>query len=574
MGSLLLMVLSFLGYIVAYHTYGRFLANKVFRLRADRKVPSRELADGVDYVPTRKGIIFGHHYTSIAGTGPIVGPAIGIIWGWLPALIWVLVGSIVMGAVHDLGSLVISLRNEGKSIAEIAARYINRRIRLIFFLIVFLELWIVIAIFGLVIATLFDMYPQSVFPIWMEIPLAVILGYMIYKGRAVVGLATTFAVLAMYATVTQGHSMPLTMPSIGNMPATGVWTIVLLLYAYLASTLPVTTLLQPRDYMNAWQLFIAMGLLAAGVLVSGLSGDLTIVAPRFNPSPVGAPPIMPFLFVTIACGAISGFHSLVASGTSAKQVSNERDALFVGYGSMLWEGALAVLVIVAVAAGIGMGYEAPNGEILQGTQAWQAHYGSWTTAGGLGAKVSAVVIGSANMMASIGIPQSLGIVIMGVFIASFAGTTLDTATRLQRYVIAELAGEMRLPALSNRWVATGIAVITAGILAFSSGDAGTGALTLWPMFGATNQLLASLALLLVTVYLKRKGGLRHLVTGIPCIFMLVITSIAMFHNQVNFMAGGKTLLVWLNGAATILALWMVIEAFVALGEKKPGGGSD
>jgi len=563
LGSLLIIIVTFVGYLIAYHTYGRFLANRIFKLDARAKVPSREKADGVDYVPTRKGIIFGHHYTSIAGTGPIVGPAIGIIWGWVPALIWVFVGSIVMGAVHDLGAVVMSLRNEGKSIAEIVGKFINRRVRTLCFLIVFLELWIVIAIFGLVIAVLFDMYAQAVWPIWMELPIAIALGYMIYKGRVPVALATAFAVFAMYITVVQGHFMPLAMPSLFGMPATGVWTVILLVYAYFASTLPVTALLQPRDYMNSWQLFIAMGLLLAGAVGSALTANMLIVAPAFNLSPKGAPPIFPFLFVTIACGAISGFHSLVGSGTSSKQISNERDALFVGYGSMLLEGTLAVLVIIAVAAGIGMAYELADGTTLSGAAAWDAHYATWAGAAGLPAKVGAVVVGSANMMSTIGIPMGLGVVIMGVFIASFAGTTLDTATRIQRYVISEIASDFRIPAVGNRWLATAIAVVTAGILAFSTGEAGAGAMVLWPMFGAVNQLLAALALLLVTLYLKRKGGLKYLVTGIPCVFVLLVTTLAMFYNTVNFVSEGKRLLAGVNGAATFLALWMVLEGFVA-----------
>ncbi len=243
MEVLLLILLAFGAYIVAYHTYGRFLAKRIFKLDRKAKAPSHELADGVDYVPTRKGIIFGHHFTSIAGIVAIVGPAIGVIWGWLPALIWVVVGNIVMGAVHDFGALVVSLRNKGRSIAEIVAGLVNPRIRRIFFFIVFLEVWVVIAIFGLVIARVFAMYPQAVFPIWMEIPIAVTLGYMIYKRRGNVILFTALAVFAMYVTVVAGHWLRLEMPDVLGMPATGVWTLILFAYAYVASTMPVTTLL-------------------------------------------------------------------------------------------------------------------------------------------------------------------------------------------------------------------------------------------------------------------------------------------------------------------------------------------
>ena len=581
METLLLIVVTFVGYLVAYHTYGKFLARKVFNLRADAPVPSRLQQDGTDYVPTRRGIIFGHHFTSIAGVAPIVGPAIGIMWGWVPALIWVFFGTIFLGAVHDFGALVISLRHQGKSIADIAAHYVNRRVRMICFLIVFFELWIVIAVFGLVIAVLFILCPQSVFPIWMEIPIAMTLGVYIYGIRGNVRLGTFLMVALLYIMVVMGHYVPLKMPAVFGLPPTGVWTILLLLYAYVASILPVTTLLQPRDYINAWQLFIMMALLLAGAVVSSLAGRLHLVAPAFNLAAgnqsLGY--LFPFLFVTIACGAISGFHSLVSSGTSSKQLAREPDAQLVGYGSMLLEGALATLVIVAVAAGIGMGYEVAGGKPLVGVAAWSRHYGDFAAASSLPGKVHAVVVGAANMISALGIPKFLGFVIMGVFIASFGGTTLDTATRIQRYVINEIASEIKLPWLGNRWVATAVAVVTAGLLAFSTGWGGKGAMTLWPMFGSVNQLLAALALLLVSLYLKKRGGAKYLLSLLPCIFMLVVTITAMVMNEAKFVAqarqamataaGGalpaaKLLLVFINGAVLVLAVWMAVEGFIAL----------
>lgn len=562
MGPILLMVLSFLGYIVVYHTYGRFLSRKVFAIRRETVVPSHEFNDGTDYVPTKKGIIFGHHFTSIAGTGPIVGPAIGIIWGWVPAFLWVFLGAIVMGAVHDYGSLIISLRNKGKSISEITSTYLNRRARMLFFLIVFFELLIVVAIFGLVIAIIFSLFPQSVFPIWCEIPIALMLGYLVYKRNGNIILLTVIAITLMYITVVMGHFIPLTMPGILGMPATGVWTIILLIYAYIASAIPVTTLLQPRDYINAWELFIAMGLLVLGILATGLFKEMPMVAPAFNLHPEGAPSMWPFLFIIIACGAISGFHSLVSSGTSAKQVSNEEDALFVGYGSMLWESALAVLVIIACGAGLGLAYTAKDGTVLSGFAAWNAHYSSWAGASGLASNINAMVVGAANMMATIGIPKAIGIVIIGVFIASFAGTTLDTATRIQRYVVAELATDVKLDVLANRWVATAIAVITALFLAFATGPHGKGALTLWPLFGAINQLLAGLALLLITIYLKRRGPWYWL-SLVPCLFMLFMTIWGLVLNIRDFAAASNWLLVVIGGICLILSAWLVVEGVLA-----------
>lgn len=573
MDALLLMMVCLGGYLLAYHTYGRFLARKIFKLNPNAPVPSHEHQDGIDFVPTRKGIIFGHHFTSIAGTGPIVGPAIGIIWGWLPAILWVTLGCILMGAVHDFGTLVVSLRNDGKSISEIAARYINKRVRLIFFLIVFLALLIIIAVFGVVIATVFKLYPQSVLAVWLQIPIAVALGYAIYRKNAGIVKTTALAVIGMYACMVLGSWLEYRYPGLASfpeswpIPPTGVWTILLLIYVWFASTLPVTVLLQPRDYINAWQLFIMMGLLVAGVIVSAFAGgpNFRIAAPAVNPVGADVPPLMPMMFVIIACGAISGFHSLVASGTSTKQLMQEPDAQFVGYGSMLFEGALAVLVIVCIAAGLGMGH---NG--LFGEAAWQHFYSSWMGARGLGDKLQPVVVGASNMMGSLGIPQVLGLAVMGVFIASFAGTTLDTSVRIQRYVVGEIAEDLGLRRLSNRWVASTIAIVTAGILAFvdtshgriAFGASGTGAMKLWPLFGTVNQLMAALALLVVTMYLKKQGGLKYLTTAIPCLFMLVVTGWAMIINEIEFIGTRNYLLLVIGGVVFGLAVWMTAETVV------------
>jgi len=562
MGALLIMILAFIGYIIMYQLYGKFIGNKIFALSGTAKAPSMEFEDGVDYVPTRKEIIFGHHFTSIAGTGPIVGPAIAIIWGWVPAIIWVFVGTIIMGAVHDFGALVISMRNQGKSIAEYTAKYVNDRTKIFFFLIVFLELWIVIAIFGLIIAIVFAMYPTSVLPVWVEVAIAIWLGHLIYKKGKNVMTWSIIAVAIMYVTVIIGAWVPIKMPAIGGIPATGVWTIILLIYAFIASTLPVTTLLQPRDFINSHQLVVAMVLLVLGAFFSGFGGKLDIVAPAVQANPSGAPPLWPFLFITIACGAISGFHALVSSGTSGKQVRTETDSLFVGYGSMLMEGALATIVIVAVSAGIGIAYTPKGAETLTGVAAWTTHYSSWAAANGLGAKLTAVVDGSANMIATLGIPKGIAIVIMGVFVASFAGTTLDTATRIQRYVLAELFSDIRLPALGGKYVATAIAVISAAILAFVTGASGTGALTLWPLFGATNQTLAALALIIIALYLHTKGGAKWMIAGLPAIFMAVMTIWALVINQTNFLGAHNVLLTVINICILLVAVWIVIEGVV------------
>jgi carbon starvation protein len=557
MNSLILAVAAGILYLIAYHTYGKYLGRKIFKLNPEAVCPSVELRDNVDYVPTQKPILFGHHFTSIAGTGPIVGPAIAIIWGWVPAMIWIFLGSVFMGAVHDFGAMVVSLRNQGRSIGDIAKDVINPRVRTLFLLIIFFELWIVVAIFGVVIAVVFNMFPQAVIPIWLEIPIAVWLGYMVYKKGAPHLPLSIVAVCLMYVTVIIGAYVPVKMPALFGLSPVAIWVIILLAYAYIASTLPVQTLLQPRDYINSHQLFVALGLLMLGVLVA----HPTMVAPATNWSPEGAPPIWPMIFVVIACGAISGFHALVSSGTSSKQCDAETSSLTIGYGSMLMEGMLATFVVVACGAGLALGL-AKGGQTFTGVAAFNQQYTSWAAAAGLGSKIGAFVVGSANMIERIGIPKAITLTIMGVFVASFAATTLDTATRLQRYIVAELATAWGVPPVAKRHPATIIAVGTALILAFLNAS-GTGALILWPLFGSVNQLLAGLALLVITAYLAHKRSPLSY-TMIPMIFMLFMTGWAMLINLNNFFGAGNWLLFCIGLAVFLLEIWMVIESTLVL----------
>ena len=345
-----------------------------------------------------------------------------------------------------------------------------------------------------------------------------------------------------------------------GIPATGIWTILLLIYAFIASNLPVQTLLQPRDYINAWQLYIALALILCGIFITGFSGDLQLISPTVQWNPTGAPSMWPFLFITIACGAISGFHALVSSGTSSKQLSSETDALFVGYGSMLLEAFLATCVIIAVTAGLCLSYTQTDGQVLVGLEAWNAHYFSWTASAGLGSKLHAVVEGFANILASLGIEKSLGTVIIGVFIASFAGTTLDTSVRLQRYALTELLSQTTWSRFATPFASTSLAVITAAFLAFSSGADGKGALLLWPLFGAVNQLLAAFALLLATYYLKKqKANWFFTLTLLPSCFVLGVSLWAGVHNQWQFFEQSQWLLFFLNGSILCLSLPIVIS---------------
>jgi len=589
--TLLIALGSFLGFIVAYHTYGRWLGKKIFSLDPEAQVPSVELRDDIDFVPTRKEVIFGHHFTSIAGTGPIVGPAIAVFWGWLPALLWVVFGSIFIGAVHDFGALVVSLRNRGQTVGEVAGRMIAPRAKVLFLLVLFFALTVVLAIFGLVIASIFKLYPESVLSVWLAMPLAVAIGFWTYRrGGGLLG-PSLLALALLYGAIYVGVEHPFSLPaSWGN--SIVIWTCILFVYCFLASVLPVWVLLQPRDYINSHQLIVALVLLVGGMFVAGLTGkaDLQASAPAITESaPVGAPPIWPFLFITIACGAVSGFHCLVSSGTTSKQVASESDAQYVAYGAMLLEGALAVIVILACCAGVGMGkfsrqsdgnyVVATNeaGDPLVGRAAWVTRYdpqGNWS-AFGLGDKVGAFVEGGANFLTALGISLKLAIGIIAVLVACFAATTLDTATRLQRYVVQELASSFRFKPLMNKYAATAFAVVLAMMLAMMRGPAladgtlrpyGTGGLYLWPLFGATNQLLAGLALMVTVFYLYRRNKPIWFAV-VPMLLMVVMPiwalSWQLFNAETGWWPQRNYLLFSIGIATMLLQMWMIVEAFLA-----------
>ncbi|MFV0337696.1 MAG: carbon starvation protein A [Chthoniobacterales bacterium] len=602
MQVLVLSLIIFFLYLLAYRTYGRWLGRRIFELSAKRICPSEELNDGTDYVPTPCSIVFGHHFTSIAGTGPIVGPAIGVIWGWVPALLWVFFGSIFIGAVHDLGSLVLSLRNQGKSIGELAGILVGPRVRLLFMLVLVLALTLVLAVFGLVIAAVFRQFPTAIFPCLVQIPLAVGVGLWLRRWGQGLLLSSLLSLGIMYLSVFFGdisflHGFNQTLAA---MPI-WVWTALLLGYCYVASVLPVWLLLQPRDFINSLQLLSVVVLLVLGLVVAAVFGAspadggerqaLEIVAPAFNLDPKGAPAIFPFLFITIACGAISGFHCLVSSGTSSKQLRTEKDASFVGFGAMLTEGFLAVLVIFACAAGLGLGLTLPDGKVLFGEAAWAQQYENWGQAQSLSATVGAFVTGAGNFLSALGISRASGIALMGVFIASFAATTMDSACRLQRYVVQEFAasfapseknGNVFARALKNNHGATlfcvlaaaGIAAVPPLGLEWSLGNAGKGGLLLWPLFGATNQLVAGIAFIVIIFYVRACGKPIFFLI-LPTLFMLVMPAWAMgvqvfwgtSHNP-SWLESENWPLVFIGVSSLLLEIWLVVEA-VFLWKKTP-----
>lgn len=547
MNAALLALLVFALFAVAYRFYAKFLAVKIFALAEDEDVPSRMFEDGVDYVPTRKDVLWGHHFTSIAGAAPIVGPAIAVIWGWLPALIWVALGTVMMGAVHDFSALVISLRHKGSSIGEIAGEVISPRVRTLFLIIVSFLIWIVLAVFAFIIGTLFTQYPGAIFPINVQIIVAMLLGWLVYRRGVNILPPSLVAYLVLLTSVFYGNSFAEAVPFVTEISVTG-WVYILLIYSFIASVLPVWLLLQPRDYLNAHQLVTGLTLLTLGLIVL----QPTIVAPAINPNPEGAPPMIPFLFITIACGAISGFHGLVSSGTTSKQVGCATDAKAIGYGSMLGEGSLGMLAVLASTAGF-LTFEE-----------WSTHYASWGAANGLGAKLSAFVDGGARFVASLGVPVETAATFIAVMVIAFAATSLDTGARIQRLVIAELAEAYGWKPLTNRFAAGAVGISAALLLAVTQAG-GKGGLILWPLFGTTNQLVAGVTLLVVSIWLRRQGK-PVVYTLVPMLLVGIATVFAMTGEVLSyFQAWEERSLLAISGSVIlILDIWVLLEGFKVL----------
>ncbi len=570
MSSIALLVVGLLAFFTGYQVYSRYIATRIYRLDPDFKTPAHEFEDGVDYVPTNKHVLFGHHFTSVAGAAPIVGPAIAVIWGWLPAFLWVVLGTIFAGAVHDFGTLWISTRHKAQSIGTLAESMVGSRARVLFLLIIFFLLLLVNAVFAVVIANLLMANPGAALPVWGALVVAVIVGVLIYRTRVGILWPSLAALLVLYIMIWMGQFMPFELPDFfGFAPSEtqlaagdpesaaaaaasdGVrvgWVIILFVYAGIASVLPVWLLLQPRDYINSHQLFVALGIVFAGILIA----NPEIIAPAVNRElPSDAPNWFPLLFITIACGAISGFHGLVASGTSSKQLNRETEARYVGYGGALGDGALALTSILATTAGFAL---------VVGIDGWHEHYGSWAQASA--GATTAFVNGIGVIAEGLRIPHDVAVIFAAVVVISFAATTMDTGVRLQRYIISELGAQYRVKAVQNRWVPTLVAVTSCALLALGI-DRGAGGMRLWPLFGTTNQLTAGLSLLVVTLFLVRLRR-RIWVTVVPMTFLLLMTTWAMILNLIRFFTDSEVLLLGVGGAIFVLEIWLIFEAAFAL----------
>ena len=545
MNAIWLALLGFAAYVVGAILYSRFIGAKIYRYSSSFVTPAHEMRDGVDYVPTNPYVLWGHHFTSVAGAAPIIGPAIAVIWGWLPAILWIVLGTVFFAGVHDMGSIWISVRHKAESISTISEKLLGRSASMLFTLIVFLVLLMVNSVFAVAISNSFVSTPTSIVPSWGAIVIAVIVGQLIYRLKWNLPVVSIVAVAALYALIFLGTSLPFSLPEKAmGLEAGAWWIIILFVYAAVASSLPVWSLLQPRDYINGIQLFIGLGVLYLALIIGGPA----IVAPAVNNSvPAGSPPLIPLLFVTIACGAISGFHGLVGSGTTSKQINNEKDIRLVGYGGSLGEGLLALAALLAVSTG------------FASQDAWREAYSAF----GQGGLVGFIQAGATVVSDGLGLNRAFAVNLLAVMGILFAGTTMDTGVRLQRYIIQEWGKRFNLPFLNRNINATLIAVGTCVLLAFGAGGAsGKGGMLIWPLFGASNQLLAALTLLTVSIYLAR-NKIRTLYTMVPMVFLFIMTSIALVIQIGSFWSQQKYMLLVMSLIIFGAAIWIVIVSVSA-----------
>ncbi len=507
MNLIVLLLLSGGILLTAYFTYGKFVANKL-KISNKNITPAHTHEDGVDYIPSKTPVVLGHHFASIAGAGPIIGPIIAVAFGWIPAVIWILVGGIFFGAVHDLTSMVASMRHEGKSIGMIIQKYIGQHGKRLFLIFSFATLILVIGVFADIIAKTFVNDPSVASSSILFVVLAIVFGLVNKttenkKGAFLV--TSVIGVVLMYYFVYLGTQMPFLLDY-------KVWIVLLMVYAFIASVTPISFLLQPRDYLNSFLLYGLMIFAVIGIFVANpeIKMDNQV---QLNAENLGY--LFPVLFVTIACGAISGFHSLVASGTTSKQIDQEKDAKVIGYGGMLIESFLAILSVGAVI-------------VISRTE-----YASRLVSEG---PVTMFADGLGGMIASTGISATLATTFVALTVSAFALTTLDTCTRLARFTFQEYFEDVDHKAgklfATNRYLAT-FTVVVCAVLLLTSGEF----TTLWPIFGSANQLLAALALLAVAVWLiKRK--VKPTFVLIPMFFMFAVTlsSLLLFAIQ-NFNKG-------------------------------------
>ncbi|MDD6492738.1 MAG: carbon starvation protein A [Firmicutes bacterium] len=554
MSALLLIILAIVIFVVAYLTYGRYLA-KTWGIDPTRKTPANELEDGVDYCPAKTPVLMGHHFSSIAGAGPINGPIQAAFFGWVPCFLWIVIGGIFFGAVQDFGALFVSIRHKGKSLGEVIEENIGHRTRILFTVFAWLVLLLVIAAFGDIVANSFigASYGGSASngsvatASLLFIPLAIAFGFIVYRKNAPMAVATVLGVILLAVCVAIGLACPLDLPK-------NFWIAFVFVYIIIASVTPVWILLQPRDYLSSFLLYFMMGAAVIGIIGATIvnPASTSFSTPAFTGFTVNGNFLFPTLFITIACGAISGFHSLIASGTTSKQLNNEKDALMVGYGSMLIECVLAVISLIAIGTLSADGSQAAVKEML-----------------GLEAISPTIIFGTAisNFFATIGFGEAAvnaTKTIIMLAVSCFCLTSLDTGTRLGRFMFQELfagteAGKKLK--LDNMYVATVITAVFGFVLCLA------GYTKVWPLFGAANQLVAVPAFLALAAYLK-KIGKNNKMLYIPIVFMACATiSSLILTFKKNFeaiFAGAEGTAMFTNILQNVIIVPLVVLAIILI----------
>lgn len=538
MNGVTLILFAIVFYAIAYRLYGKFISKKL-KVSADRETPSHTLYDGVDYVPAKSPVLLGHHFASIAGAGPIVGPVIAAGFGWIPVYIWVLFGAVFIGGTHDYATIIASIRHQSKSIGFVIEKYIGISGKKLFLLFAWATLILVVAVFTIIVADTFTSIPAAGTSSILFMFLAVLFGLSIYRLKIPLWIASIVGVVLLFACIPLGEMFPLQLSKV-------FWQLILFVYIFLASVTPVWILLQPRDYLNSYFLYALM--LSGIVGVFYASPDLNLPAvTTFSLDNIGY--LFPALFVTVACGAVSGFHSIVASGTTAKQLNKETDGKLIGYGGMLIEGILAVLALIAVSS-LG-GAQFTDILINQGP-------------------VAAFSIGVANFIESIPflpIKAASATNFVALAVAAFALTSLDTATRLGRYAFQEffeIQGSKEQPFLvKNRYAATSVTVLFGAALTFSGQS-----MAIWPVFGSANQLLAALALLAITVWVADLKE-NYLFVLIPMLFMFSVTLTALAMLFYTNITNANYILSFISVLLFLLAVLLGIKSYAVLFHKKP-----
>ncbi len=532
MSALWLILGGIVIFLIAYTMYGAWLA-KQWGIDPTRKTPAHTRRDDIDYCPAKAPVLLGHHFASIAGAGPITGPILASVFGWIPVALWIIVGSIFVGGVHDFGALFASIRHDGKSIGEIIEANIGKSGKKLFAVFAWLTLVLVVAAFLSITASTFVSVPAAGTSSLLFIILAVVFGFVVYRKNAPLSISTVAGVALLLICVWLGQIFPLKM-------SLAAWIYLLIVYIFAASVLPVWMLLQPRDYLNSYLLYAMI----AGAVIGIFAMNPTIQLAPFTGFYVNKQYLFPMLFVTVACGAISGFHSLVGSGTTSKQLDNEKDARIVGYGSMLIEGVLALIALTTAAY-----VASPKlAELLKA-----------------GGPINVFSDGVGTFLTVIGMDFAVGKQFAALALSAFALTSLDTATRLGRFIFQEFFSEagQEDSILTNRFVSTIITVAAGGFLAFN------GYAKVWPLFGSANQLLAALALIAVAVYLKKIGKNNKMFT-IPTAFMFAVTLTALYFLVKANMAASNFILVGFGIALFILAVILLIQAWKVLADKNAG----